>query len=68
MDRYAKAYKAAMESLERDSKKKYTKEESLQFLLKLVCSIKTVISLLLNKTWRSMLNTPTVNQNTLQDE
>lgn len=34
MDRYAKAYKAAMESLERDSKKKYTKEESLQFFIK----------------------------------
>lgn len=34
MDREEKAYKAAMESIERDLKKKHTKEESLQFFVK----------------------------------
>lgn len=34
MDRYEKSYKEIMEMLERDLKKKYTKEESLQFFVR----------------------------------
>lgn len=34
MDRYAKAYKAAMEMFERELKKKHTKEESLQMFVR----------------------------------
>ncbi len=34
MDRYAKAYKAAMESVERELGKKHTREESLQIFIR----------------------------------
>lgn len=34
MDRYERSYKEIMEMFERDLKKKYTKEESLQFFVR----------------------------------
>lgn len=34
MDRYARSYKEIMESIERDLKRKYTKEESLQMFIR----------------------------------